>query len=277
MRTQEAGHRARGRGMLLIASLLLVLIAAAALCIGPVPTPLGDVASALSRYLAGRTGSADALITHIRLPRVLMAGIVGAALAVSGAAMQAVFRNPLAEPGITGVGASSFAVLAIVTGLTSLHPLLMPGGAFVGAIAATLIVQLAGTRSHRSSTGALLRVGIALNSFLGALIAAMIANAPNAEDARSAMFWLNGDLTGCTMRDVALALLPILIGTAGVLLRARELNMLSLGEATAQTSGVAVARASHTVLAFAALATAGAVATTGAISLSRFDMVIFLS
>lgn len=136
-----------------------------------------------------------------------MAGIVGAALAVSGAAMQAVFRNPLAEPGITGVGAgaASFAVLAIVTGLTSLHPLLMPGGAFVGAIAATLVVQLAGTRSHRSSTGALLLVGIALNSFLGALIAAMIANAPNAEDARSAMFWLNGDLTGRTMRDVALA------------------------------------------------------------------------
>lgn len=142
----------------------------------------------------------------------------------------------------------------------------MPGGAFFGAIAATLVVQLAGTQSHRSSTGALLLVGIALNSFLGALIAAMIANAPNAEDARSAMFWLNGDLTGRTMRDVALAILPILIGTAGVLLHARELNMLSLGEATAQTSGVAVARASHTVLAFAALATAGAVATTGAIS-----------
>jgi iron complex transport system permease protein len=173
--------------------------------------------------------------------------------------MQAVFSNPLAEPGITGVGAgaATFAVLAIIMGWTAI----MPVGAFLGALLATFVVQAAGR-----SVSSILLVGVALNSFLGAVIAAMVANAPNAEQARSAMFWLNGDLTGRTMDDVTLVLAPILIGVAGVVVFYRELNMLSLGGDTAQSSGVAVKKVSHAGLAFGALATAGAVATCGVIS-----------
>lgn len=225
--------------------LLLILLGAAtfaALFIGPVPVGLNSL-----------------IVTEIRLPRVVMCALVGGALAVAGAAMQAVFRNPLAEPGITGVGAgaATFAVLAIIMGWTAIMPL----GAFVGALLATFVVQAAGR-----GVAHILLVGVALNSFLGAIIAAMVANAPNAEQARSAMFWLNGDLTGRTMDDVMLVVAPILIGVVGVLVFYRELNMLSLGEATAQSSGVAVKKVSHVVLAFGALATAGAVATCGVIS-----------
>lgn len=217
---------------------------------------LGTAAAAL---LVGPVGFNSLVVTEIRLPRVLMCALVGGALAVAGAAMQAVFSNPLAEPGITGVGAgaATFAVLAIIMGWTAI----MPVGAFLGALLATFVVQAAGR-----SVSSILLVGVALNSFLGAVIAAMVANAPNAEQARSAMFWLNGDLTGRTMDDVTLVLAPILIGVAGVVVFYRELNMLSLGGDTAQSSGVAVKKVSHAVLAFGALATAGAVATCGVIS-----------
>lgn len=215
--------------------------------------------TAVAALLVGPVGFNSLVVTEIRLPRVLMCALVGGALAVAGAAMQAVFSNPLAEPGITGVGAgaATFAVLAIIMGWTAI----MPVGAFLGALLATFVVQAAGR-----SVSSILLVGVALNSFLGAVIAAMVANAPNAEQARSAMFWLNGDLTGRTMNDVTLVLAPILIGVAGVVVFYRELNMLSLGGDTAQTSGVAVKKVSHVVLAFGAIATAGAVATCGVIS-----------
>lgn len=254
--------------VLTIGAVILLIVMLAAVSIGPVLTPPAHVFSALASIFSGAGTASDALITGIRLPRVLIAALIGGALAVSGAAMQAVFRNPLAEPGITGVGAGAacFAVLAIVTGMSAIHPLLLPIGAFLGALAATFVVQLVGGRRIGTSSATLLLVGIALNSFLGALIAAMIANAPNAEDARSAVFWLNGDLSGRTMDDVGLVVVPILLGVGVVLLHARELNLLSLGEATAQSSGVPVRRVTHVVLAFAALATAGAVATTGVIS-----------
>lgn len=215
--------------------------------------------TAVAALLVGPVGFNSLVVTEIRLPRVLMCALVGGALAVAGAAMQAVFSNPLAEPGITGVGAgaATFAVLAIIMGWTAI----MPVGAFLGALLATFVVQAAGR-----SVSSILLVGVALNSFLGAVIAAMVANAPNAEQARSAMFWLNGDLTGRTMDDVTLVLAPILIGVAGVVVFYRELNMLSLGGDTAQSSGVAVKKVSHVVLAFGAIATAGAVATCGVIS-----------
>lgn len=217
------------------------------------------LSTAAAALLVGPVGFNSLVVTEIRLPRVLMCALVGGALAVAGAAMQAVFSNPLAEPGITGVGAgaATFAVLAIIMGWTAI----MPVGAFLGALLATFVVQAAGR-----SVSSILLVGVALNSFLGAVIAAMVANAPNAEQARSAMFWLNGDLTGRTMDDVTLVLAPILIGVAGVVVFYRELNMLSLGGDTAQSSGVAVKKVSHAVLAFGALATAGAVATCGVIS-----------
>ena len=264
-----------------VLGVLLVTSALLAIGLGPVSTPPADTAAALMRLLTGQPAAdGDLLITNIRLPRVLTSILVGGALAVAGAAMQAVFRNPLAEPGITGVssGAAAAAVLVIVappallgtSGAASLLSArtswLLPAAAFAGALAATALVQTVGYRGRGRSTATLLLVGMSLNAFLGAVIAAAIANASNPEDARSAMFWLNGDLTGRTMGDVALAVIPLLIGVAGVLLFARELNMLTLGEATAQASGVNVRRISQLVLTSAALATAAGVAITGVIS-----------
>lgn len=187
---------------------------------------------------------------------------------MAGAAMQAVFGNPLAEPGITGVSAGAAVIAAglIVTGMVGATSWLLPVGAFVGALGATAIVQGVGHGRASRSTASLLLVGMALNSFLGAITAALIANAPDAENARSAMFWLNGDLTGRTMADVWMVVAPLMIGVSGVLFFARELNMLALGGATAQSAGVNVRLVSNLVLAFAALATASGVAATGIIA-----------
>lgn len=249
-------------------ALMLILLAAAvmaAVMIGPLSLPFGETLRALWGMIADPGGAqgADAVVSAVRVPRVLVAVLVGAGLGVAGAAMQGVFRNPLAEPGITGVsaGAATVAVLLIVTGSGS-H--ILPLGAFLGALGAVAIVQAVGIVS--GSTSSLLLVGIALNAFLGAIISATVANAEDAEDARSAMFWLNGNLTGRTMQDVGMSLAPMLIGVAIVLLCSRDLNLLSLGEATAATSGMNVGRTKHIILAGAALATGAGVAITGVIS-----------
>ncbi|KAB1504288.1 iron ABC transporter permease [Corynebacterium sp. 320] len=242
-------------------ALLCALTAWFGLSIGP--TGFDPAASITS--LAHPQHPSHTLIVHVRLPRTLTALAVGAALALAGAAMQAVFRNPLAEPGITGVssGAAVAAVLLITTGLASIHPAILPAGAFAGALTTVFLVHILG--AHRSSHTILL-VGIAINAFLGALIAATIANAVNSEDARSAMFWLNGDLTGSTMNALVLVAIPLALGAAIVLFFASELNLLSLGEAIAHSTGLHVQRTTHLVLLGAALTTAAGVAITGIIS-----------
>ncbi|WP_454301779.1 FecCD family ABC transporter permease [Salana multivorans] len=250
-------------------TVLLAVAGLAATMIGPVNVPVARVVGALGRLLTSAQESPqDALVTQIRLPRVLLAMLVGGALSVAGAGMQAVFGNPLAEPGITGVsaGAAVVAVALIVTGLVGATSWLLLVGAFVGAILATAVVQAVGYGRAGTSTASLLLVGMALNAFLGAVTSGLIANADDAEDSRSAMFWLNGDLTGSTMADVGMVAVPILVGVAGVMYFGRELNMLALGEATAQSAGVNVRLVSNLVLGFAALAAASSVAATGIIA-----------
>lgn len=246
--------------------------------IGPAGVGLGDAVLALAAPLRGPLATigvdipelpatSAALVWSIRLPRVVLAGLVGAALAVAGVVMQAVFRNPLAEPGITGVssGAAVAAVLIIITGAASAHPWLLPIGAFAGAIIAVAFVQLvAGMRGGGGAT--LLLVGIALNAFLGAIISAAIANAPSSDDAQQAMFWLNGDLTASNWDDVRMAVAPIVIGTAILLLAVPELNLFLLGEDQARATGVRTGRTRQLLLALAALITAAGVAVTGVIS-----------
>lgn len=229
-------------------------------------TPGGPLA-ALGIDLPDQPPAQAALVWTIRLPRVALAGLVGAGLAVAGVVMQAVFRNPLAEPGITGVssGAAAAAVLLIITGAASAAPWLLPLGAFAGAVVAVAFVQLvAGMRGGGGAT--LLLVGIALNAFLGAIISAAIANAPSSDDAQQAMFWLNGDLTASTWSDVRLAVAPIIIGTTLLMLATPELNLFLLGDDQARATGVRTGRTRQLLLALAALVTAAGVAVTGVIS-----------
>ncbi|MEJ5928545.1 iron ABC transporter permease [Corynebacterium sp. H128] len=238
-----------------LAVLVLVVVTLLALRLGPVDIPLAELPGNL-------------VVRTIRLPRVILAGLVGAALATAGALMQTVFHNPLADPGIIGVsaGASLGAVLTIVSGASLLGAWSVPAGAFAGALLTVAVVYLIASTRRAADPATLVLVGMAVTSLMGAIISAAVANAPHDSDLRSVMFWLNGDLVARTWGHVQVATLPILVAIGLSWLLARDLNVLLLGEDTAQSSGLSVKELRVMVLALAALMTATAVAVSGTIS-----------
>ena len=241
--------------VVIIGTLVLLIIAfTASLMLGPVTVPLNELAT-------------NPVVTDIRAPRIIIAALVGAALAVSGAIMQTVFHNPLADPGIVGVssGAAVAAVLAIVTGASFFGQWTVPFAAFVGALVTVAVVYLIASSRAMDGRGAdpatLVLVGMAITAFLGA-----VANAPQDSELRSVTFWLNGDLVSRTWEHVGVAIIPIIVGLILAIGGSRDLNLLLLGDSTAQTSGLNVNRARIILLALAALLTATAVAVSGTIT-----------
>ena len=246
--------------VVIIGSLILLVVSfVVSLMMGPVTVPLADLAS-------------SPVVTEIRAPRIIIAALVGAALAVSGAIMQTVFHNPLADPGIVGVssGAAVAAVLAIVTGASFFGEWTIPFAAFIGAIITVAVVYLIASSRAMDGRGAdpatLVLVGLAITAFLGAVISAATANAPQDSELRSVTFWLNGDLVSRTWDHVGVSVIPIILGLILAVGASRDLNLLLLGESTAQTSGLNVGRARIFLLALAALLTATAVAVSGTIT-----------
>lgn len=264
-------------GPALGAAVVVAMLLATSL--GPVPTPVGAVLlvalepaapllAGLGVHLPAPDPAVSSLIGTIRLPRVLLAALTGAALACAGVVMQGVFRNPLAEPGITGVssGAAAAAVMLLLSGVTVTLPWLLPLGAFVGALGTVVLVQLIAGIARPGSTTTLLLVGVALNAVLGAVISAAIANATDATDMQQAIFWLNGDLTASTWGDVAVVVAPVLLGVVVIRCFARDLDLLSLSRESAASTGVDTTVVRQVLLALAALVTAATVSVTGVIA-----------
>ena len=219
-------------------------------------------------HQADASATAGAVIWSIRLPRILVAMLVGAALATVGAVMQAILRNPLAEPGITGVsaGAAVGAVAGITLGLAGSSQWGIPLAAFAGAATVALVLQ-AVLRSRKDlGSATIILVGVSISALAGALINLLVANARDDALVRSALFWLAGDLELRSWEHVALAAGPILLGLAYLLSRARSLDALALGEQVAATSGVHVNRERILLLLVASLVTGAAVAVSGIIS-----------
>lgn len=211
---------------------------------------------------------AATVVWSIRLPRIVVAALVGAALAVVGTVMQAILRNPLAEPGITGVsaGAAVGAVAGITLGFSGNNQWGVPLAAFAGAATVALIL-LGVLRSRRDlGPGTIILVGVSISALAGALINILIANAKDDSLVRSAMFWLSGDLELRSWDHVLLSVGPILVGIAILMTRLRALDALALGEEIASTSGVNVTRERTVLLLVAALVTGAAVAVSGIIS-----------
>ena len=241
-----------------------------ALGLGPVQVYPADTLAILLHALGGGNSAAldhGLVITEIRLPRILLALIAGASLAVAGTAMQAYFRNPLAEPGVTGVASGSAvgAVAVIVVGAGTLGSWALPVAAFCGAIAVLGIIQLIAVLSRDRSPVTVLLLGIAMNAFCGALTGAIIANAADSQTVRGAMFWLQGDLTAANWDDLHLITLPALLGIGALGMMTRELNALLLGDETAESTGVNVARVRLLLLVLTAVVVGSVVAVTGVI------------
>lgn len=207
------------------------------------------------------------VVVHIRMPRVIVGALVGAALGIAGATMQAVFRNPLAEPGVIGVsaGAAVGAVCALYFGWTAVSRWALPGAAFVGAGATmALVFAIAQARRDRS-TATLLLVGIAISAFFGALISVMIATAASDDELRGIVFWLQGGLGARTWSHVQLAIVPISLACGALIFFGRDLNVMLMGDDAARSSGIDVQRTRFLLLALASLLTGGAVAVSGVI------------
>jgi iron complex transport system permease protein len=207
------------------------------------------------------------IVRAIRLPRIVAAAIVGAALALVGATMQALYRNPMADPGIVGVssGAGLGAVLAIASGLAVINLFVLPAAAFVGALVAGSGVLVFALRRGRNQAATLLLAGIAVTYLCSAATTAVISVAYERDTLREMVFWLLGGFDNRSWTHVLLIGPPIAFGAAVILAHGRPLNLLTLGEEEAQSLGLAVQRTRGVLLLTAALITAMAVSVSGLI------------
>ena len=258
-------------GLGLLSALAASIIVATSL--GPVNIPFGRVASVVLDGL-GVTARNDytdrerLVIEQVRLPRVLVAALVGSALGFSGVVMQGLFRNPLADPGVIGVssGAAVGAVTALFFGWSASTRWIVPLSAFAGAVASLALISAIAASSARRSFSTLLLVGIAVNALFGAIINVFIASAPSDPQLRSIVFWMQGGLEGRTSEHVRLIVVPILATCVIACAFARDLNLLLLGDEHARSAGVNARTTRLVLLLAASLATATAVAVSGIIA-----------
>lgn len=267
-----------GRGALILAALAALVLAVALLSIGmgAIRIPPGRVLAALSGGGDDPALARDAMVVlNIRLPRTLLGLMVGAGLAVSGALMQGLFRNPLADPALVGVSAGAGLAAACVivlgdrliahVGLPGPLPYaVLPAGAFLGGLAATLTLYALATRSGRTSVATMLLAGIALGA-LGGAMTGLLVYASDDRQLRDLTFWSLGSLGGATWTKVwasAPLILPVL---AAVPFLGRGLNALVLGEAEAFHLGVPVERLKRVCIVLVAVAVGAGVAAAGVI------------
>ena len=260
---------ARGTALLLGVGALLVVTSAA---LGSYPIALSDTAAILLDQVGIGTAAAGAteraIVETIRLPRIALALLVGAALGTAGAVMQGLFRNPMADPGIIGVstGGALGAVIAIAVGAHAVFPLALPAMAFAGSAGALALVFAVASVGGRFSMAALLLAGVAVSLFLAAIISTIVLLTQDLGAQREMIFWLAGGLDASRWTHVRLAAPFILAGLAASVLLARDLNLLTLSEEEARALGVRVGLTRAVLLLAASLVTGTAVAFSGTIA-----------
>lgn len=249
---------------LVVLGAVLALAMLLAIRLGAVPLGVEEVGAAL---LGRGDPAAVAIVRRLRLPRSVLAALVGGSLAASGAVFQALLRNPLAEPYILGVsgGAAVGAVGAIVLGLSAPSGVGTALAAFGGAaLAIVLVLRLAGSVGRALDTRVLLLSGVVIGAFFNAVILLALTFA-DLESFRAALFWMMGSVGGATWREIAVlggAAAPALLLLAAL---ARPLNLLAVGEETAAFLGVRTERVKLAAYAAASFLAAASVAVAGVI------------
>ncbi|WP_238441360.1 iron ABC transporter permease, partial [Frankia sp. AgW1.1] len=281
--SDDAALADRGPERARFALALVVLLAAtpvvlaAAVSLGAVRLPLDEIWSSLLAHTVGpafgvhgRPGIDDEIIWQVRAPRVLLAFVVGAGLAVAGAALQAVVGNPLADPYVLGV--SSGAALGAVAVLTLggvgaagwLATLGVPGAAFAGAVLTLAMVLPLGRRHGRIDPSRLLLAGVALGYLLQAATSFLQLRV-SSNQLSHLLFWLLGMVSGADWHKLGLPAAVVAVGTCWLIGRGRGLNALLLGDEAAASSGVAVSRLRTELLVVAALLTGTVIAVAGGV------------
>ncbi|MEM1117015.1 MAG: iron ABC transporter permease [Bacteroidota bacterium] len=216
---------------------------------------------------AAFTAQQEAVLLSIRLPRVLLGALTGAGLAVSGAVLQGLFRNPLADPGLVGVssGAALGAASGIVLGTATVFgPVGVAAWAFVGGLTTTFVVYRIATRRGRTSVTTMLLAGIAINALCAAGVGALVLFADDGQ-LRDLTFWTLGSLGGATWEALGVTSVFVIGTLAAAPWLARALDAMLLGEAEARHLGVRTERVKGVVVVLAALAVAAVTAVAGLI------------
>lgn len=251
------GGRSR-YGPWVAAILLFAACVVLALAVGGVSLSFTDL-----WHGSGPEGESARLVASLRAPRVLLAALVGACLALAGAALQALLQNPLADPFLMGTsgGAATGAALASLVGIS---PLLSPGAAFVGAACSSVAVAAIARRGGRLDLQRLLLAGLIANAFFSAVLLGVFSIA-SAETARTMLFWMMGSLADVSFRKPLVLLPYAAVGAAALLGFASRLNLFAVGEENAAALGVDTERAKVLVFLGASLLTGAAVAFAGVI------------
>jgi iron complex transport system permease protein len=249
--------------------LIFLVISAGSLLAGSVHIDFGHVLRYLLRALMGDfsiTSQEELILFSVRLPRIIFAGIVGASLSLGGVIFQAILRNPLADPYVLGIsgGSALGAIIGILLGASSFY-LGVPLLAFVGALATVFLVFIVagGTRGPLLDNSLLLS-GVVVNAFFSAAILFFLSIV-NSMELRSITFWLMGDLSRASMKEIYVAALCLIVGFVLLYAQARKLNIIVQGEETAMHLGVNVERTKQWLLVVTSLIISVAVSLAGII------------
>ncbi|TDG13631.1 iron ABC transporter permease [Seongchinamella unica] len=264
-------REARARQLTLVLLLLLPLSLLAALALGSVSLGFAESLQAISQISQQPAERSAIIINQIRLPRALLAGLVGALLGISGAAMQGIFRNPLADPSLIGVtaGASLGASLVIagagswISGLGGLT--LVSLGAFTGGMLAVVVVYQLANSENGTSVATMLLAGIAITALAGAMSNILELFSSN-EVLRRISLWRMGGLDGADYQRVAIAAAILLVVIAVLPRYATALNALLLGESEARYLGINVEKTKTLIVLLVAVAVGASVAMAGTIA-----------
>lgn len=259
----RAGRTVAARPPLLIAlGVLTAALFVASLALGSADLALGR---AVVEAFSPDPGAAGLILREIRLPRAVLAAAIGATLGLGGAALQGYLRNPLAEPGLLGISASaSFAaVIVFYSGLAASHALALPAAAMGGALVAVVLLLALAGRGAGPLT--LILAGVAVNSLAGALTALALTLAPSPFAIVEALFWLFGSLADRSLVHVAIALPFMVLGWLMLAGLGRPLDALALGDDTAASLGIDVARVRLRLVLGVAVSVGAATSVAGAI------------
>ena len=260
----------RARTVVIVLTVVMVVAACISLLLGRYPIAPGDALAMLANLLpfvdieTGATPQAEALFYNVRLPRILLALLVGCCLSAAGAAFQGTFQNPLTSPDILGAsqGAALGAAIAILLGWGSVA---ISGMAFVFAIIAVLLVLIVSSRARGNKVLVVVLSGVMISSLMSAGVSFTKLIADPANTLPAITYWLMGSLTSANLRDIAMVIAPMGIGLIALFLMRWRINILTMGDEEAETLGVNTKVVRLVVILAATLVTAASVSVTGMI------------
>ena len=260
-------------------ALLLIYLVLLSLASGAINVPIESLLNILDSYFTGKQISQDEIflkdiLVEIRIPRIIFCTVIGGVLGITGTAIQGIFRNPLAEPGLIGIsaGASFFAALAIVfeSFLVSflgdaLNMYLISIAAFIGACIAVIMVYQISVFNGKPSIATMILAGIAINALAGAATGLMSYMASE-QQLRNITFWSLGSMAGATWKSAQVLLIFASVAVVPLLFFGKSLNLFSLGESQAEMMGLNVKKLKLIIIICSALAVGASVAFAGVIA-----------